>query len=119
MSEAEFWSLGCEITKHKTSGSYNVGLRRFRSLFGTTPAICGLIWNRLAVHCGHPHGSHPEHLLYSLMLLKSYPTESQMRAMTGRDEKTLRKWAWIYIDLMALHLRAVATIFTLFQLRQL
>lgn len=107
MSEAEFWSLDCELTKHNANGSYIVGLRRYRSLFGTTPAICSLVWNRLAMHCGHPHGSKPEHLLYALLLLKLYPTESHLRAITGRDEKTLRKWAWTYINLMAFHLRTV------------
>lgn len=109
MSEAEFCVLGCKLTKHNANGSYAVGLRRFRGLFGCNPMICSIVWNLLTVHCG----SHPEHLLYALLLLKTYPTETTMRAITGRDEKTLRKWAWTYINLMAIHLRAVTTILSL------
>jgi hypothetical protein len=108
MSEDEFYVQGCNITKHKPSNSYRIGIRRFRGLFGSTPQICSIIWARIAADNAHPAGSQPVHLLYALLLLKTYGTEEECKAMTGRDEKTFRKWAWMYIDLMARHVHSIS-----------
>lgn len=107
MSENEFWIRGCEITKHKPENSYRIGLRRFRGLFGTTPPICSFIWARIAARNAHPPYSQPVHLLYALIFLKLYGTEEENKALTGKDEKTFRKWSWTYIELMARHLHMV------------
>ena len=43
-------------------------------------------------------GGQPKHLLWALMLLKLYAAESVLRTLAGGvDEKTYRKWAWLYV----------------------
>ena len=40
-----------------------------------------------------------QHLLWALMLLKTYETEPGIASWVGGiDEKTLRKWAWVFIE---------------------
>jgi hypothetical protein len=46
------------------------------------------------------HGQ-PEHLLWCLIFLKQYKTENQNHALVKADEKTIRKWVWIFVDLIA------------------
>jgi hypothetical protein len=87
------------ITGHNDEGSVNSGLKRFRSLFGTTPLICSLIWCKLVEDA--PANSEPRHLLYALLFLKVYGTEAEYKSLTNCDEKTFRKWSWIFIDLIS------------------
>ena len=43
----------------------------FRSFFGCSPVVCGIIW----VHCGGFYAyTKPKHLLWALLFLKSYET---------------------------------------------
>ena len=39
----------------------------------------------------------PKHLLWALIFLKTYSTESSLAVAIGADEKTLRKWIFIII----------------------
>jgi len=40
----------------------------------------------------------PEHLLWALMFMKVYGKESMHCTMAGAvDEKTFRKWVWIFV----------------------
>ena len=101
MSAKEFWAEGCTITNHNVDRYNRAGLRLFRGNFGTTPAICSVIWTRLCNADAHPAGTKPIHLLYALFLLRTYGTEAVLKSQTGRDEKTFHKWAWAYIELLA------------------
>ena len=58
-----------------------------------------MIWNRLIGKL--PPGSRPVHLLWSLLFLKRYDTEHVNRSLTQADEKTWRKWVWIFVELLA------------------
>ena len=104
----EFWVAGCIVTKHDLGRSKHVGLRRFREHFGTTPNICEIVWNLLDDQELHPHGALPIHLLCALLFLKLYESEHINRSLTGFDEKTFRKWQWLYVDLMAHKLHMVS-----------
>ena len=75
--------------------------RRFRSGFGTSWEICADVWNML-VEIKHPimstRGAENVHILWALMLLKTYQTESVIAARcNGASEKTFRKWPWLFI----------------------
>ena len=94
-----FWRLGHKITGYELEGSLSVGYRKFRSFFGTTPLVCVVIWDMLLLD--RPRKSAPQHLLWALMLLKHYSTESINAALTGVSEKTFRKWSLIFINLLA------------------
>ena len=39
----------------------------------------------------------PKHLLWALLFLKVYASEQVIRKFTGADEKTSRKWIWLFI----------------------
>jgi hypothetical protein len=75
------------------------GDRIFRSFFGVTPDICSTVWNLLLDK--HPTGCEPKHLLMALRFLKGYCTEHENASLFHVDEKTYRKWQWIYVKLIA------------------
>jgi hypothetical protein len=99
-SPHDFEQLGSELMQRgNPQRQTRTSDRRFRSTFGTTGAICSLIWNLLQPETTMPQGSSPYHLLWALMLLKLYSTESILCTMAGGvDEKTFRKWAWMFVD---------------------
>lgn len=72
---------------------------RFRAMFGTHPAMCVSLWHMLSPETTMPKGARPIHLLWALMMLKLYCSESVLSSIAGGvTEKTFRKWAWIFID---------------------
>lgn len=76
-------------------------LRRFKSHFGTTDVRCTLIWNMLRADDNARRvlqGARPEHLLWGLMLIKTYDTEPILAGKAGCDEKTFRKWASRFVQ---------------------
>ena len=83
MNANEFWIIGHQLTKHNVKGSVKLGERRYRGLFGTSPAICSYMWRKLFFNDLHPKGAKPLHLLCGLMLLKSYSTEENYKSITG------------------------------------
>jgi len=75
-----------------------IAARKFASFFGTSPFICSLLWAYLEPCSNMPLGVQPVHLLWALMFLKVYATESVHAALAGGvDEKTFRKWSWIFV----------------------
>ena len=44
------------------------------------------------------HGPQPKHLLWCLLFMKNYGVEETHAARVGCDEKTFRKWAWLYAE---------------------
>lgn len=85
--------------KHGICKSKHIGLRRFRSFFGVSPNICSITWKMLRSTA--PLGSTPKHLLWCLHFLKQYPSEHSRRSILDADEKTIRKWSWIFVKLLA------------------
>lgn len=99
MCSAElFWNLGSKLTGH-CERNLNTGMRRFISFFGVSPIVCEKAWFLLKNL--RPAGAKPEHLLWALIFLKQYNTEHVNHSITRVDEKTFRKWIWIFIDLLA------------------
>jgi len=70
----------------------------FASLFGSNPHVCALTWNLLDLS---DVAALPKHLLWGLMLLKSYTKESMLCSIAGVSRATFRKWAWIVIKAIA------------------
>lgn len=100
MSTESFRKLGDRYIKQSLHGrSDKIRLRRFKSFFGTTPRICAIIWAMLEHK--RPSKSAPKHLLWCLLFLKQYNVEHTRRAILKTNEKTLRHWTWIYINLLA------------------
>lgn len=99
MNDLAFLKLGNVYTDTKSASSQYVALRRFKSFFGITPLICSLIWNK--IEQAVPSGGAPKHLLWSLCFLKQYSVEHTRRAIFHADEKTIRKWTWIFVELLS------------------
>lgn len=96
---AIFFKKGFIYMKHTTNMSKKVGMRRFRCFFGITPSMCKIVWELLRERI--PLGAEPKHLLWGLNFLKQYDTEHVRRVIFNSDEKTIRKWSWIFIKLIA------------------
>ncbi len=94
-----FLRLGHKITKHAMHEGLSLGYRKFRAYFGTSPLVCVVTWEKL--WSVRPKNSTPEHMLWALMLLKQYSVESCNATLAGVTEKTFRKWAHLFIDLLA------------------
>ena len=74
--------------------------RDFQSLFGSSPEVCALTWNLLDL-AGVGAGTSPKHLLWALMLLKTYAKESFLCSKVGVSRATYRHWAWLFIRRIA------------------
>jgi len=94
-SSAVFISTGADILRCRSDVINTTFNRRFRAFFGTTPIVCSSLWGLLAV--SRPPDSKPKHLLWALMFLRLYDTESVHALLAGVDEKTFRKWAWAFV----------------------
>jgi len=76
------------MLRRQTGSRQPICERRFRSLFGVSPNLVPLLW---AEREDRPDETVPTHLLWALMFLKVYATESVHAAIAGVDEKTFRK----------------------------
>lgn len=94
-----FIKLGNTYTDSSMTRSTSVALRRFKSFFGVTPIVCSIIWEKLSDEL--PPLAEPKHLLWTLLFLKQYGNEHTRRAIVRADEKTIRKWTWIFVELLS------------------
>lgn len=99
MNDKIFLKLGNVYTDTKSTSSKYVALRRFQSFFGATPLVCSLIWDKIKHDV--PKGGDPKHLLWSLSFLKQNSVEHYRRSIFKADEKTIRKWTWLFVQLLA------------------
>ncbi|ETV76974.1 hypothetical protein H257_09381 [Aphanomyces astaci] len=98
-----FWVLGCAMLDQASSMTLTA-LRRCRAVFGISPGSTSEAWS--LTDATRPSTSRPKHLLWCLMFLKVYASESVHRCLSRADEKTFRKWVWLWVDLLA-NLRVV------------
>lgn len=108
MKEPTFFKLGNVYTETKWTTSQYAALRRFKSFFGVTPIVCSLIWDRIKHNV--PNGGERKHLLWCLSFLKQNAVEHYRRSIFRADEKTIRKWTWIFVELLS-NLDVVTLIF--------
>ena len=63
------------------------------------------MWIRINPTVSMPRGVKPVHLLWALMFLKLYCSESVLCTLASEgdavDEKTLRKWVWLFLPAIA------------------
>ena len=95
-----FYEAGCRLIKRSggRSGWHRLDLRKFRSHFGTCPAICAELWQMIDPQEFINRFARPEHLLWGLMLMRVYATEEVLSGIAGVTEKTYRKWAWKFVQ---------------------
>ena len=85
---AHFVRAGLQIMHRRGDG------RDFQTMFGATPEVCALCWNLMNIP---PKGQH-KHLLWALMLMKTYAKEKVLAALADADRRTYRHWAWAFIQ---------------------
>lgn len=72
--------------------------RRLRSFFGAGVVVILDAWYRMAAQDLIPDGGKFYHLLWALMFMKIYSSESTMCGHAGGvDPKTWRKWIWPFV----------------------
>ena len=74
-------------------------LRRFRAFFGASPEVCSQLWDHLSPSETINRLARPKHLLWALVFLKVYASESVLCTLVScPDEKTFRKWTRVFVD---------------------
>lgn len=93
--------VGAGIMGGRQPGSGKKYEERWRSHFGASPLVCSDVWHRLDP-TSLPAGSKVDHLLWALLLLKTYQTESVCCSLVGGvDEQTWRRWSWFFVDALS------------------
>ena len=79
----------------------NTIMRRFIAHFGVTPRLCAYVWiyteERVLMI---DKNAKMKHLLWLLNLLKTGDTEHAMNGRWCADEKTIRKWVYIFLEVV-------------------
>ena len=103
-SPALFRMIGEEILGHSVSGNS----RKYVAMFGITPLKVHHLWRLIVEGDDGNDGNNrsekkfaPNHLLWALLLLRSYGREVILATLVGVSEKTFRKWAWMMIEELA------------------
>jgi len=96
-----FEDIGRAIANRAKCQCREYELRRFKAFFGCNPARCAQLWWMLfktkAAKDEIGENARPVHLLWGLLFLKIYNTDTVMTGMTGADEDTFRKWSWKFV----------------------
>ena len=88
------------LMRRKQKGSDEIFTRRFRARFGLDPESVLILWTMLERDGRFEIIETPlslEHLFWALDFLKNYSNESVQADKYGVDNKTYRKWFWIYL----------------------
>ena len=88
------------IGASKKSRSLKVRDRRFKAAFGTSSMVIAILWQATKDSIAKVHPSVRDvHILWCFHFLKVYTTETVHAAtLHAGDEKTLRKWVWIFLE---------------------
>jgi len=111
-----FAHIGFAISNRHRQGSVFIQEQRFKAHFGVTPGRCEQIWCLLQ---HHPHAkilirnARPIHLMWTLLFLKLYNSDTVLSGMAGCDEKTFRKWKWTFVNAIAsMRKKVVSSLFS-------
>lgn len=76
----------------------------FQALFWVCPGSCQFLWNMLStmhLSTAQKIGGNPHHLLWSLLFLKVYGSETVQFAIVGCHEETFHKCCCHFINLVS------------------
>jgi hypothetical protein len=95
----DFEPLGGEIMGRSTGRSASVFEARWINFFGVICVVVADVWNHLiAKNEPELKSAAPVHLLWALLFLKQYPTESVFCKLVGvQDEGTVRYWSQLIV----------------------
>lgn len=97
------WSTFFRISQNFQSKACGLQCRkallRFKTLFGVVPLVCAWLWTKLSENL--PSKGQPVYLLYALLKLKTYASDSVCAIISSCDEKTFRRWCWPFIHALS------------------
>ena len=99
MDASSLLKLGMSLFSEaaRSDRSYVTQNQCFKVICGVHPTVCAIVWGELKQSMLVEDACKPKHLLWALMFLKTYTTESLLAVAIGVDEKTLGKWIFIII----------------------
>ena len=109
MSSDDFEVLGLELIHGEDGRIFrrkeNYRQKNFKQHFGKSPYMISLLWKEI-IHDkwilrktnGKPQ---PRHLLWALNFMQVYDEETPSSSRFKCDEKTWRKWTWVYVTAMS------------------
>ncbi len=68
--------------------------------FSARPRPCVRVYGRSSEQ-EVPRGGMPVHVLWALLFLKLYNIKHVHSALVGADEKTCRKWCWVFVKILS------------------
>lgn len=75
--------------------------RRWSEFFVASPEVCSRLWDLCDPYNTMPNAVKPVHLLWALLFMKQYQTETLNSTLVAetkaKDEKTFRKWSWLFL----------------------
>jgi hypothetical protein len=72
---------------------------RWMSFFGVQPEVCEEVWRYLNADEPEDQSAETVHLLWALLLVKTYGTEAVLAGICGGcHEETFSKWAWHFLE---------------------
>jgi hypothetical protein len=92
-----FLTIGNTISSIRTIEGQRA-ITFFKTTYGINHEVCSHTWELMTMYQTKPRRSNPKHLLWALILLKSYGTEIFLARLWGTNEKTFRKWSWRIIE---------------------
>ena len=94
MDASSFLKLGmCLFSEAAQSDrSYVTQNQHFRVICGVHPTVCMIVWGELKWSMLVEDACKPKHLLWALIFLKTYATESSLVVAIGVDETNRFGW---------------------------
>ena len=91
MDASSFLKLGLSLFSEaaQSDRSHATQNQHFKALCGVHPTVCVFVWGELKWSILVKDACKPKHLLWALIFLKTYTTESSLAVAIGVDEKTL------------------------------
>jgi hypothetical protein len=95
-----FLALGITITKKLCMDKTNLRAETefFKTTYGVSADVCAHTWEYLTKYRVKSDKTRPHHLLWALIFLNVYESETFLARLFGATEKTFRKWTWNIID---------------------
>ena len=75
--------------------------RRFRGAFGISSESAFMLWMYLDVQNEGPQGGQQQHLLWTLLFLKTYNTQNDLAGRCGVHRDTFRLWRDLFLERIA------------------
>jgi hypothetical protein len=105
----DFIGIGMDIAKHpfnkagKSPAEYlnKHALRIWKENYGVSPKVARQAWMRVCRIAVKTKGATLREFFWTLRVLKGGGFQNSVAASLGTTAKTLRKWFWFYLNLLA------------------